>query len=89
LIFDFDFALVLLYVQMPGTDGFETAEFLWGSDKTRLIPIIFVTAINKVKKYIFRRCDIGAADYLFNSIEPESFKAEVMFYRFIQTAKCP
>ena len=47
LMFDYDFALVLLDVQMPGMDGFEAATLMRGSEKTRHIPIILITAINK------------------------------------------
>ncbi len=77
LMFDYDFALVLMDVQMPGMDGFETAELMRGSEKTRHIPIIFVTAINKEKKHIFRGYDTGAVDYLFKPIEPEIFQSKI------------
>ncbi len=77
LMFDYDFALVLLDVQMPGMDGFETAELMRGSEKTRHIPIIFITAINKEKKHIFRGYDTGAVDYLFKPIEPEILQSKV------------
>ncbi|MFW5705934.1 MAG: response regulator, partial [Bacteroidota bacterium] len=77
LMFDFDFALVLLDVQMPGMDGFEAAELMRGSEKTRHIPIIFITAINKEKKHIFRGYDAGAVDYLFKPIEAEILQSKV------------
>jgi two-component system, sensor histidine kinase and response regulator len=77
LMFDYDFALVLLDVQMPGMDGFETAELMRNSHKTRHIPIIFVTAISKEKKHIFRGYDTGAVDYLFKPIEPEILQSKV------------
>jgi len=80
LMFDYDFALVLLDVQMPGMDGFETAELMRGSEKTRHIPIIFVTAINKEKKHIFRGYDAGAVDYLFKPIEPEILQSKVSVF---------
>lgn len=77
LMFDYDFALVLLDVQMPGMDGFETAELMRNSHKTSHIPIIFVTAISKEKKHIFRGYDTGAVDYLFKPIEPEILQSKV------------
>ncbi len=77
LMFDYDFALVLLDVQMPGMDGFETAELMRGSDKTRHIPIIFITAINKEKKHIFKGYDAGAVDYLFKPFEPDILLSKV------------
>ncbi len=77
LMFDYDFALVLLDVQMPGMDGFETAELMRGSEKTRHIPIIFITAINKEKKHIFRGYDAGAVDYIFKPFEPDILLSKV------------
>src|SRR3990167_6348283 len=59
-----DFALVLLDVQMPGMDGFETAELMRSNPKTRHLPIIFVTAgINDIQLQ-FKGYDLGAVDYL-------------------------
>ncbi len=77
LMFDYDFALVLMDVQMPGMDGFEAAELMRGSDNTRHIPIIFITAINKEKKHIFRGYDAGAVDYIFKPYEPEILQSKV------------
>jgi PAS domain S-box-containing protein len=77
LMFDYDFALVLLDVQMPGMDGFETAQLMRSSAKTRHIPIIFITAISKEKKHIFRGYDTGAVDYLFKPIESEILQSKV------------
>lgn len=74
---DHEFALVLLDVQMPDMDGFETAEFMKKSEKTRYIPIIFVTAINYDKKSISKGYDVGAVDYLFKPIDPIILKSKV------------
>ncbi len=79
-LLEYDFALVLLDVQMPGMDGFETAELMRGSDKTRHIPIIFITAINKTQKCMFRGYEIGAVDYLFKPIEPLILKSKVKVF---------
>lgn len=70
LMLDYDFALVLLDVQMPEMDGFETAELMRGRKKTKQIPIIFVTAISKEQRCIFKGYEVGAVDYLFKPIEP-------------------
>ena len=70
LMLDYDFALVLLDVQMPEMDGFETAELMRINGRTRYIPIIFVTAISKDQKCIFKGYEVGAVDYLFKPIEP-------------------
>lgn len=77
LMFDYDFALVLMDVQMPGMDGFEAARLMRSSLKTRHIPIIFITAISKEKKHIFKGYDSGAVDYLFKPIEPEILQSKV------------
>lgn len=77
LTLDHEFALVLLDVQMPGMDGYETAELLRGNKKTRHIPIIFVTAGNKDREHIFKGYDSGGVDYLFKPLEPEVLKSKV------------
>lgn len=72
-----DFALVLLDVQMPGMDGFETAQLMRGLEKTRGVPIIFVSAINKEQTFVFRGYEAGAVDYLFKPIEPHILQGKV------------
>jgi len=77
LILEHDFALVLLDVQMPEMDGFETAELMRGIEKSKHIPIIFVTAINKDQKYVFKGYEAGAVDYLFKPLDAEVLKSKV------------
>ncbi len=72
-----DFAVVLLDVQMPGMNGFETAELMRGSKKTRHVPIIFVSAISKEKQHIFKGYEAGAVDYIFKPLDPEILKSKV------------
>lgn len=69
MVLDHDFALILLDVQMPDMDGFETAEMLRLYDKTSHVPIIFVTAINKDKRHIFKGYESGAVDYIFKPVD--------------------
>jgi diguanylate cyclase (GGDEF)-like protein len=80
LMLEYDFALVLLDVQMPGMDGFETAELMRGMEKTRTVPIIFVTAISMEKHHVFKGYKAGAVDYLFKPIEPEFLRAKVKVF---------
>jgi len=77
LILKYDFALVLLDVQMPDMDGFETAELMRGLDKTKHIPIIFVTAISKEQKHVFRGYETGAVDYLFKPLDTDILQSKV------------
>jgi two-component system cell cycle response regulator len=77
---DNEFALVLLDVQMPEMDGFETAELMRGSARTRQTPIIFVTAINKDQEHIFRGYEAGAVDYLFKPFNPQILKGKVKIF---------
>lgn len=61
--------LILLNVQMPGMDGFETARHLQMTERTRNIPIIFVTAVFKAEEFIQRGYAVGAVDYLVKPID--------------------
>lgn len=65
---EMDFALILLDVQMPDMNGYETAELLRGSKKTKFIPIIFVTANSREENNIFKGYESGAVDYMFKPI---------------------
>jgi signal transduction histidine kinase len=76
-----EFALVLLDVQMPEMDGFETAELMRQNPKTRQLPIIFVTAGMKEEHYLFRGYEAGAVDYLMKPIEPEILRSKVRVFR--------
>jgi signal transduction histidine kinase len=76
-----DVALALLDVQMPEMDGFELAELMRGSERTRRIPIIFVTAGARDQHRVFKGYESGAVDFLFKPIEPHILqnKADVFF----------
>jgi two-component system sensor histidine kinase/response regulator len=75
-----DFALILLDVNMPEMDGFELAELLRFNEATKHIPIIFVTAINKEDKSIFKGYETGAVDYLFKPIDPDILQSKVKVF---------
>src|ERR1700759_4068038 len=64
-----DVALALIDVQMPGLDGFELAELMRGNERTRRIPIIFVTAGNADAQRRFRGYETGAVDFIYKPIE--------------------
>ncbi|WP_246024473.1 response regulator [Azospirillum ramasamyi] len=75
-----DFALILLDVHMPGMDGYETAELIRLREKSRHIPIIFLTAINKDETHIFRGYASGAVDYMFKPVDPHILKCKVSVF---------
>jgi two-component system, sensor histidine kinase and response regulator len=74
------FAVVLLDVQMPEMDGFETAMLMQEHDEMRGTPIIFVTAISKEEKYASQAAEIGAVDYIFKPINPDILKSKTKVY---------
>ncbi|MGD9006776.1 MAG: diguanylate cyclase [Desulfobacteraceae bacterium] len=80
LMLEQEFALVLLDVQMPGMDGFETAQLMKQAERTRHIPIIFVTAISKERKHVFKGYEAGAVDYLFKPLDPDILKSKVSVF---------
>src|SRR6266511_2964901 len=64
-------AVILLDVQMPELDGFETASLVKQRERTKHIPIIFVTAISKDEEQVFRGYSAGAVDYVFKPFNPD------------------
>ena len=72
-----DFACILLDVQMPELDGFELAELIKRRERSQHIPIIFVTALSKDERHVFRGYSSGAVDYIFKPIEPEILRSKV------------
>jgi two-component system sensor histidine kinase/response regulator len=74
------FAVVLLDVQMPEMDGFETAVLMQEHESMTGVPIIFVTALSKEEKYATQAAEIGAVDYIFKPINPEILKSKVKVY---------
>lgn len=87
LILRHEFALILLDVQMPVMDGFETATLIRDHDKTKQIPIIFVTAISKERQHVFKGYEAGAVDYLFKPIEPEILISKAKVFCELQRQK--
>lgn len=80
LMLEHDFAVVLLDVQMPGMDGFEVASLMHGHERTRHVPVIFVTAISKDRQHIFSGYDAGAVDYLFKPLDPHVIRSKVAVF---------
>ena len=73
-------AMVLLDVQMPGMDGFEVASYMRQRSKTRHIPIIFLTAINKEDGYMFKGYESGGVDFLFKPFDPFVLLSKVRIF---------
>ena len=65
-----EYALVLLDVQMPGLNGFETAEKIWKLKHGKDLPIIFITAISIEEKFVIKGYESGAVDYLVKPFDP-------------------
>ena len=86
LLLKYDVALALLDVQMPEMDGFELAETMRGNERTRRIPIIFLTAGSTDRQRRFRGYEAGAVDFLEKPLEPDILrsKADVFFELYRQ-----
>jgi CheY-like chemotaxis protein len=72
-----DFAVILLDVQMPGMDGYETAKFIRERERTRYTPIIFLTAYDRSESAVAKGYGVGAVDFLFKPLVPEILRAKV------------
>lgn len=75
-----DFAVMLLDVQMPGMNGFEVAEIIKSRERSRTIPIIFLSAISKEDAYVFKGYSMGAVDYVFKPFNPDVLKSKVSVF---------
>lgn len=73
--------LILLDVQMPGMDGFETARHLQMTERTRTIPIVFITAVFKAEEFVRQGYAIGAVDYLAKPIDDNLLLNRIRLYR--------
>ena len=75
-----DFACILLDVQMPGMNGFETAQLIKSRERSRLTPILFLTAISKDEAFIFEGYSVGAVDYMFKPFNPDILRSKVAVF---------
>jgi signal transduction histidine kinase len=75
-----DFACILLDVQMPDMNGFDAAQIIKSREKSRYIPIIFLSAINKEDSYVFRGYSMGAVDYVFKPFNPDVLRSKVAVF---------
>jgi len=72
-----DFAAILLDVQMPGMNGFETARLIKARERSRHIPILFITAISQAEEHVLSGYAVGAIDYIFKPFHPESLRMKI------------
>jgi signal transduction histidine kinase/DNA-binding response OmpR family regulator len=79
-LLDTDVAVILLDVYMPGIDGLETAALIRGREKSRDIPIIFITADNTGNRHIAKGYSLGAVDYILKPVEPDILRSKVAVF---------
>jgi len=81
ITYTLDINLIILDIQMPGMDGFETAKYLKSNPKTGNIPVIFLTAAFKKEEFQQKGFEIGAIDYLTKPIEDQQFINKIKLYK--------
>jgi two-component system, sensor histidine kinase len=79
-VLETEFAVILLDVQMPGMNGFEVAEIIKSRERSRTIPIIFLSAISKEDAYVFKGYSMGAVDYVFKPFNPDVLRSKVAVF---------
>ncbi|AVO59414.1 hybrid sensor histidine kinase/response regulator [Pseudomonas chlororaphis] len=77
LLLEHEFAMAILDVQMPGMNGFELAELMRGTEKTKNIPIVFVSAAGRELDYAFKGYESGAVDFLHKPLDTHAVKSKV------------
>ncbi len=82
-----DIALALLDVNMPEMDGFELAELMRGSERTRHVPIIFLTAAVPERGRVFQGYEAGAVDFLFKPLDPRLLASKVEVFAQLHRQK--
>src|SRR5213082_1180110 len=75
-----DFAVILLDVNMPGMDGFETAALIRQRPRSETTPIIFISAVNDTETHVSRGYSIGAVDYILTPVVPEILRAKIAVF---------
>ncbi|MHA4842527.1 sensor histidine kinase [Flavitalea antarctica] len=80
LLKEFDFALILMDVNMPHLNGFETASLIYEREKLRHIPIIFITANTYGEENVFKGYRMGAVDYIYKPVNPDLLRAKVSVF---------
>ena len=81
-----EFAMILLDVAMPGMDGFETARMIRARERSRLTPIIFLTAQMETDEMVAKGYSLGAVDYLVKPLVPEILRAKVAVFVALKQA---
>lgn len=80
LMLEQPFALAIVDVQMPAMNGFELAELMRGTERTRTIPIVFVSAAGQELNYAFRGYESGAVDFLHKPLDPHAVRSKVSVF---------
>ncbi|HRO15614.1 MAG TPA: response regulator, partial [Paracoccus sp. (in: a-proteobacteria)] len=75
-----EFAVILLDVRMPGMDGYETAELIRQRSRSRHVPIIFLSGVDKEAAHQFRGYAAGAVDYVLKPVEPLVLRSKVAVF---------
>ena len=82
-----DCALILMDVRMPGMDGFEAARLVRSNERTRPIPIVFLTSANREERFVMRGYEAGGVDFLTKPIDPDVLRAKVAAFVELHRAK--
>jgi len=80
LLLRHEFALAILDVQMPGMDGFQLAELMRGTERTKQIPIVFVSAAGRELNYAFKGYESGAVDFMQKPLDAHAVRSKVSVF---------